>query len=145
MLPDVHPSRFGYGVIAAGTVLSVISAVLPFYTAGYELLFAVFMAGITPYLIYGLGVYWLRRPITIVAGALLLAVHLWRVVNERFIRDADYSGHTIYVASLVFTALLIPLLVMALRQPWRDQGAANSVGLCTVAAGGCWARGLSSD
>ena len=117
---DVPPNRFGYGVIAAGTVLSIVSAIVPFYTGGYQLLFSVFMAGITPYLVYGLVVYWLRRPITSVTGALLLAAHLWVVVHERFIGGADYSGHTIYVAPLVFAALLVPLLVMAMREPWRE-------------------------
>ena len=120
MRSDVAPNRFGYSVIAAGTVLSIISAIVPFYTAGYQLQFAVLVAGITPSLVYGLVVYWLRRPITIVAGAVLLAAHLWLVVNERFVRDADYSGHTIYIAPLVFTALLVPLLVVAMRQPWRE-------------------------
>jgi len=43
MRAEVPSSRFGYGVIAAGTVLSIISAVVPFYTAGYQLQFAVLM------------------------------------------------------------------------------------------------------
>jgi hypothetical protein len=120
MRSNVIPGRFVFGVIAAGTVLSIVSAIVPFYTAGYQLLFSVLMAGITPYLVYGLVVYWLRRPVTIVAGALLLAGHLWLVVHERFIGGADYSGHTIYVAPLVFAALLVPLLVVAMRQPWRE-------------------------
>jgi hypothetical protein len=120
MRSDVPPSRFGYGVIAAGTVLSIVSAIVPFYTAGYQLQFAVLMAGITPYLVYGLVVYWLRRPITSVAGALLLAAHLWLVVHERFIMGADYSDYTIYVAPLFLAALLVPLLVIALREPWRE-------------------------
>jgi len=120
MRAEVAPSRFGYSVIAAGTVLSIISAVVPFYTAGYQLLFAVFMAGITPYLVYGLVVYWLRRPITSVAGTLLLAAHLGLVVHERFIKGADYSDPAIYVVPLVFAVLLLPLLVVAMRQPWRE-------------------------
>jgi disulfide bond formation protein DsbB len=120
MRAEVPPSRFGYGVIAAGTVLSIVSAGVPFYTAGYQLLFAVFMAGITTYQVYGLVVYWLRRPITIVAGALLLAAHLGLVVHECFIKGSDYSDPAIYVVPLVFTAVLVPLLVVAMRQPWRE-------------------------
>jgi len=116
----VPPSRIGYGFIIAGTVLSIVSAIVPFYTAGYQLQFAVLMAAITPYLVYGLAVYWLRRPITIVAGALLLAAHLGLVVHERFIEGADYSDPAIYVVPLAFAALLVPLLVVALRQPWRE-------------------------
>ena len=120
MRSDLAPNRFGYSVIAAGTVLSIISAIVPFYTAGYQLQFAVLMAGITPYLVYGLIVYWLRRPITSVAGALLLSAHLGLVVHERFIDGADHSDPAIYVVPLVFTALLVPLLVVAMRQPWRE-------------------------
>jgi hypothetical protein len=120
MRPDIPSGRFGYSVVAAGTVLSIVSAIVPFYTAGYQLQFAVLMAGITPYLVYGLVVYWLRRPLTSVAGALLLAAHLWLVIHERFIGGADYSDHAIYVVPLLFAALLVPLLVMAMRQPWRE-------------------------
>jgi hypothetical protein len=120
MRVDLFSSRFGYSVIAAGTVLSIVSAIIPFYTAGYQLQFDVLMTGITPYLVYGLVVYWLRRPITIVAGALLLAAHLGLVVHERFIEGADYSDLAIYVVPLVFAAVLVPLVVVALRQPWRE-------------------------
>jgi hypothetical protein len=36
------------------------------------------------------------------------------------ISGGDYSDHTIFVAPLLFAALLIPLLVVAMRQPWRE-------------------------
>jgi hypothetical protein len=36
MRGEVPRSRFGYGVIAAGTVLSIVSSIIPFYTAGYQ-------------------------------------------------------------------------------------------------------------
>ena len=121
MQPADLPGGFGYGVIAAGTVLSFISAVVPFYTAGYQLLFTVLMAGMTPYLVYGLVMYLLRRPVvTNVAGALLLAAHLWLVIHERFIGGADYSDRTIYIMPLLFTVMLVPLLVRALREPWHE-------------------------
>jgi hypothetical protein len=49
-----------------------------------------------------------------------LAVHLGLVVHERFIKGADYSGPAIYIVPLAFAAVLVPPLVLAMYQPWRE-------------------------
>jgi hypothetical protein len=84
------------------------------------MLFGVFLAGLTPYLAYALVVCLLRRPITYVAGAVLLALHAWLVFNERFAGGADYSDRMIYIVPLLYTVLLVPLVIRALREPWRE-------------------------
>jgi hypothetical protein len=113
-------NQFGYGVIALGVVLSFLSAVVPFFTAGHQLLFGVFLAGVTPYLAYVLVVALLRRPVTNVAGAILVLFHGWLVISERYVGGADFSDRSIYYVPLIFTVLLIPLVVRALREPWHD-------------------------
>ena len=109
----------GYGILTTGVILAFVSAVVPFYGAGHQLLFGVFVAGITPYLAYALAVVLLRRPVTNVAGGLLLAGHVVLVAAERFIDGADYSDGSIVLVPLVFTLLLVPLVVQALRAPWH--------------------------
>lgn len=112
-------SIFGYGVIAVGSVLAFVSAVVPFYTAGYQLKFGVLVVGITPYLTYGLVVALLRRTLTNIAGMILLTLHAWLVISERFVGGADYAGDMIYFAPLALTVALIPLVILALREPWQ--------------------------
>lgn len=120
-MPDRNVFRvLGYGVIVAGIGIVCVSAMVPFYTAGYRLLFGVFMAGITPYLVYGLIVTLMPKLAVNIAGATLLILHTGTVVKERFLGGADYSDGTIYLAPLAFTVLLLPLLVRALREPWYD-------------------------
>lgn len=113
-------SLFGYAVIVSGILMACMSAVVPFYTTGYRLQFGVLVAGITPYLVYGLIIALFRHTLTRVAGVILLLLHVWLVVSERFIGAADYSDGVIYIAPLAFTGLLVPLLVRAIREPWHE-------------------------
>jgi hypothetical protein len=123
MRSDLAPNRFGYSVIAAGTVLSIISAIVPFYTAGYQLQFAVLMAGITPYLVYGLVVHWLRRPMTIVAGALLFAAHLGLVA---FASDLSRVPTIQTLRSMSCRWLLPPCLFRCWSWPCVNPGVSRS-------------------
>jgi hypothetical protein len=111
--------RLGYAFIGLGTVLSFVAAVVPHHTAGHRLLFDVFAAGITPYLVFALVVALSRRAVTNAAGAVLVLVHGALVVNERFVDKADYSDATIYWVPLVLGLLLMPLVFRALREPWH--------------------------
>lgn len=117
---EVVQMKIRYGVILAGTVISFVSAVVPHYTAGYQLLLGVLVAGIIPYLIYAMIAVLFERGLTDVVGVVLLTLHLGLVINERFVAARDYTDSTIYVAPLVFAVLLIPLLIRALREPWRQ-------------------------
>jgi len=109
----------GYAVIIAGFVLVFVSAVVPFYTSGYRLLGAVLLAGVVPYLVYGLVVVMLRNMLSIIVGLSLLVVHLWLTIIERFTNSVDYSDGTIYYVPVVMAIALVPLLFLALRATWH--------------------------
>jgi hypothetical protein len=119
MVTRVHINVFGYTILLVGLVLAFVSAVVPFYDAGYQLRTGVLLAGLLPYLLYGMALVLLPRTMTIAAGLLLLVVHAWLVIRERFIDHADYGDGMIYYLPVVLTLLLIPLLVKALHAPWR--------------------------
>ena len=120
MMTAHYSTITGYGIILAGLLLAGLSAVVPFYLAGYHVMFSVFLFGITPYLVYAVAVELLKNSVTIVAGLLLLVAHVWLVVSERFTGMVDYSDGVIYFVPLLFSVALIPLLVMALRAPYHD-------------------------
>ena len=107
-----------YWVIVAGLLLSFVSAVVPFYHAGYKLLYEVMLAGMLPYLVYGIAVPLLRTGPVLVAGFLLLGAHTWLVISERFVAGADYSNGMICYVPLLLSVALLPLPVMALRKPY---------------------------
>ena len=117
MAIPAHTSASGYAIIIAGLVLVFISALVPFYNSGYQLKVDVILAGLLPYLSYGIAVVLLHRRVTTVVGVVLLGAHAWLVVRERFIDNADYSDFMIYYVPIVLALLLIPLVIMALRQP----------------------------
>lgn len=109
-------SQLGYGILVAGVILAGLSAVVPYYSVGHRLLVGVLAAGLTPYLMYGVAVALLRRPLTVVVGLILLATHAWLVITERFIDDADYSDGMIYYVPLALALVLLPVAVKALRE-----------------------------
>lgn len=107
-----------YAVIVVGLCLAFLAAVVPHFTAGYRVLGGVLLAGLLPYLAYGLVVPLLRTPLTTVAGIVVVGLHAALVVAERFVDGADYSDGSIYYGPLVLALALLPLLVLGLRQPW---------------------------
>jgi hypothetical protein len=109
-------------IIVCGTALAVAAAVKPFFDDGFHLQVGVLLAGLLPYFLYAVIAVMLRRPVTIVAGIVLLAVHAWLVLSERFSGAVDYSGNLIYYLPVLLAVALIPLWIMAMRQPWRNQG-----------------------
>jgi len=109
-----------YGMIALGTLVSLFAALEPFYTAGYHLRFSVLSMGLLPYLAYGIPVTLFQRTITIVAGVILLIVHAGSVFVVRVIDPDNLVNGIIYLAPLIITAFLLPLVVVAWRQPWHD-------------------------
>lgn len=106
-------------MVLAGTALAMVSAVVPHYSGAHQLLFGVFLAGFTPWLLYGIAAALFRGPLTTLAGALLLILHGTLVMRERFSGGADYADGMIYYLPLLFSVLLLPLLARALREPWR--------------------------
>lgn len=106
----------GYAFIFIGLTLSLISALVPHFEAGYRLTLNVFVAGMLPYMIYGIAVPLLRSPLITVAGLLIVAVHSWLVLNERFLDHADYSNGLIYYGPMLMAVLALPLPVIVYKK-----------------------------
>lgn len=107
-----------YTVIAVGLGLAFLSAVVPHFTAGHRVMGGVLLAGLLPYLTYGLVVPLLRAALTAVAGIVIVGLHAALVIAERFLDGADYSDGSIYYGPLALALATLPLLVLGLRQPW---------------------------
>jgi len=117
---QTHPASAASvsAVVAAGLVLAFLSALVPFFHAGYVLQYPVLLIGMLPYLVYGVAAPLLDRGLAMLSGLLLLGAHAWLVISERFIGGADYSDGLILYVPLVLALVLSPLLFVALRRPY---------------------------
>jgi hypothetical protein len=106
----------GYLIIIIGLTLSLISALVPHFEAGYRLMLSVFVAGMLPYMIYGIAVPLLRGPLTTFTGLVIVVAHAWLVFNERIIGHADYSDGMIYYGPMLLAILALPLLVIVFKR-----------------------------
>lgn len=91
----------GYAFITIGLASSLISAFLPHFDAGYRLALGVFVAGMVPYMVYGIAVPLMRGRLTTGMGLFIVVVHTWLVFNERIIGYADYNGGLIYYGPML--------------------------------------------
>ncbi len=106
----------GYLFIVIGLTLSLISALVPHFEAGYRLTLSIFVAGMLPYLIYAIAVPLLRGTLTTGVGLVIVIAHAWLVFNERIIGNGDYSNGMIYYGPLLMTAFAVPLVVIVYRE-----------------------------
>ena len=106
----------GYAFIMIGLTLSLISAFVPHFEAGYRLALDVFVAGLLPYLVYGIAVPLMRGSLTTSIGLLIVVVHTWLVFNQRIIGHADYSNGMIYYGPMLLALVALPLIVIALKK-----------------------------
>ena len=106
----------GYLFIMAGLILSLISALVPHFEAGYRLTLSVFVAGMFPYMIYGISVPMLRGTLTTIVGLVIVSTHAWLVFNERIIGNADYSSGMIYFGPMLLSLAALPLLVIVFKR-----------------------------
>lgn len=106
----------GYLFIIIGFTLSLISALVPHFEAGYRLMLSIFVAGMLPYLVYGIAVPLLRSSLTTIVGLLIVAAHAWLVFNHRIIDHADYSDGMIYYGPMLLAVLALPLIVIVLKR-----------------------------
>ena len=103
----------GWGIVLYGLGLACLAAMTPFFHAGYYLHTGVFIAGISPYLVYAIAVPLLPGAITTSAGLILISAHTGLVAAERFIDKADYSDGMIYAMPLLLAVLMVPLAIYA--------------------------------
>lgn len=106
----------GYLFIIIGLVLSLISALVPNFDAGYHLATGVFSAGLVPYIVYGVAVPLLRGGLATITGLVIVVLHTWLVVNQRIIAHADYSDGWIYYGPMLLALLALPLVVIAIKR-----------------------------
>ncbi len=111
----------GYLFILAGALLAAVSSFVPYFDAGYQLMASVLIAGLIPYIVYSVAVVLMRGALTTLAGAVMVAVHAWLVVSERFAREVDYSNGMIYYVPILMAIVVLPLAIAALRQPWENR------------------------
>ena len=111
-----YTNTFGYLVILTGLTLSLVSALVPHFEAGYRLAFRVFATGLSPYLVYGIAVPLYRGAWITIAGLLIVLIHAWLVYNERFIGAANYSDATIYYVPLIMAIAALPLVFIAFNK-----------------------------
>jgi hypothetical protein len=122
MLTPVRAARFGYGILVAGGMLAFVSAMVPFYNAGYRLDSGILVMGMLPYLLYALPVVLWRGLLSVVAGLGVLAVHAGAVVQVRWLDGAAPANALLYLVPLILSVALLPVVIVALRQRWRDSG-----------------------
>jgi len=106
----------GYLFILVGLTLALISAFVPHFEAGYRLMLSVFVAGMLPYLIYGIAVPLLHGTLTTATGLVIVVAHAALVVNERIIGDGDYSNGMIYFGPMIIALVALPLALIALKK-----------------------------
>ena len=116
MHTDSCGNTSGYLFIVIGIVLSVVSALVPHFEAGYRLMLSVLSAGILPYLVYSVAVPLLRSHLTTAVGVVIVLVHAWLVFSERLIGGADYSSGRIYYVPLILAVLTLPLALTAIKK-----------------------------
>jgi hypothetical protein len=115
----MNESSLPYGVILLGCGLAFLSAVVPHYEAGYYLMTGVLLTGLLPYLVYALAAALMKGPLVLAGGLLILVLHGILVVSERVLAGAGYESGMIYYGPLLLAILGLPLLLRALREPWR--------------------------
>lgn len=113
--------RPAYFFIALGTALSFAAAVVPFFTAGHSLRLGVLLAGLLPYVVYGLLSDLQRgRPLLLV-GIFLIAGDLLVKIPERFLRYDGYASGLIYYWPFAATLAVVAVLGTAALKTERSK------------------------
>ena len=106
----------GYFFILLGLLLSLISALVPHFDAGYTLMLSVFAAGILPYLVYSVAVTLRSGTLITAIGFFIVVIHAWLVMSERIIGHADYSSGMIFYLPMVMALAMLPLAITTIRR-----------------------------
>lgn len=107
-----------YGMILIGVLLAFIASFEPQLALGYHLHAGILAAGLLPYFVYSLAVVLKSGALITLHGIVLLIIHAWMIDAVRFVTPPDYSVSLLVYGPLVLSLALIPLVVLAMRQPW---------------------------
>lgn len=116
MHPQSYSNPTGYWFILIGLLLSLISALVPHFEAGYRLMVSVFIVGMLPYIVYGITVPLSRSTLTTIVGLAIVVAHTSLVFNERILGNADYSNGMIYYVPMLIALVILPLAVIAVKK-----------------------------
>ncbi len=105
-----------YLLLAAGGLLAFLSALVPYFDAGYHLMVSVLLTGLLPYLVFGLALPYLRGWTLALPALLMVAVHAWLVLWQRFLAYQEYRDGMIYYVPLGLALAAAALLAWALRR-----------------------------
>ena len=105
-----------YLLLVGGCLLAFISALVPHFDAGHRLMVSVLLTGLLPYLVFGLALPYLRGWALLLSALLLVAVHAWLVLWQRFVAYQEYSDGMIYYVPLGLTLAATALLAWALHR-----------------------------
>ncbi|MFP3872841.1 MAG: hypothetical protein ACLFQT_09730 [Thiohalophilus sp.] len=108
-----------YLMIAAGVVVAFISAFEPLAAEAYYLHAGILLVGLLPYFVYSLAVVLMDRALVTLHGVVLLVIHIWMLAVVRFVPAEAYGISLLVYGPLVLSLALIPLVILALRQPWK--------------------------
>ena len=120
MRHDIDFRRFAHLVIILGGVLSFITAVTPFYGAGYTLRLDILLMGLLPYVVYGLFTDIVRGWPLLIAGALILGNDLGVKIPWRFVHHDGDTENILYYASLVSSFIVLPV-ILGLGARWEKR------------------------
>ena len=113
----------GYLLLAAGGLLAFVSALVPHFDAGHRLMVSVLLTGLLPYLVFGLALPYLRGWALALPALLMVAIHAWLVLWQRFVAYQEYSDGMIYFVPLGLALAATALLAWALhRSPCGTDG-----------------------
>ncbi len=105
-----------YLLLAGGCLLPFVSALVPHFDAGHRLMVSVLLTGLMPYLLLGLALPYLRGWALALPTLLIVAVHGWLVLGQRFLDHQGYSDGVIYFGPLALALAAGMLLAWALRR-----------------------------
>lgn len=106
-------SRAVIAILIGGVVLSFAAAVVPHFNSAFRLEPLILVAGVLPYLVYGVLAWFLRGQVRIASGAAVLGLHLLVVIQQRWLTDGYAEGTLLYWAPLVLAAALLFLIPRA--------------------------------
>jgi hypothetical protein len=76
---------------------------------------SIFVAGMLPYLVYGIMVPLSRSALTTVTGLVIVTVHAWLVITQRILGNADYSNGLINYVPIILAVAIAPLVIIAVK------------------------------
>ena len=108
---DLRP--VAYLFIAIGIIMAGLSAVVPHFGAGHRLAFDVFVVGTLPYVVYGALTEILRGWSLLLPGTLIVPIHAWLTVSERYLAFDEFDSGAIYTVPVVLTVIVLPFAILA--------------------------------